>query len=90
MFRSNKHIYTQVIDDSTGHVLVSVSSLSKALQEQLSGLSKTDVAKKIGQLTSERCKERSIEKVVFDRNGYLYAGRISALADAAREAGLVF
>ena len=88
VFRSYRHISVQVIDDGIGHTLASATSLCKDLRDQ--ELKKTDMAKKVGALIAERCKEKGIETVVFDRNGYLYHGRVSALADAAREAGLKF
>jgi large subunit ribosomal protein L18 len=86
VFRSLNHIYAQVIDDDQGHTLVSASSLEK------NGASGGNVAgaKSIGKLVAERAKEKGIKSVVFDRGGYLYHGRVKALADAAREAGLEF
>ncbi len=89
VFRSAKHIYAQVIDDTTGTTLASVSTISKGLRGSLAG-NKRDVAKKIGGLIAERCKAANISKVVFDRNGFLYHGRVKALAEAAREGGLEF
>ena len=89
VFRSARHIYVQVIDDSTGSTLVAASTLSKDLRSNLDG-SKSDEAKKVGSLIAGMCKSKNIDKVVFDRNGYRYHGRIKALADAAREAGLEF
>lgn len=90
VFRSAKHIYVQVIDDTTGRTIASASTLSKDLRGGLAGTNKTDAAKKVGALVAEQCKGKNIAKVVFDRNGFLYHGRIKALADAAREAGLDF
>ncbi len=84
VFRSNSEIYAQVIDDVTGSTLV--SSSSRALK--LANGGNIEAAKKVGQDIAEKCKKAKITKVVFDRGGYLYHGRISALADAAREAGL--
>ncbi|HLH43078.1 MAG TPA: 50S ribosomal protein L18 [Bryobacteraceae bacterium] len=86
VFRSLKHIYAQVIDDDRGHTLVSASSAENK------GASGGNVAgaKSIGKLVAERAKEKGIKAVVFDRGGYLYHGRVKALADAAREAGLEF
>ena len=81
VFRSNKQIYAQVINDLTGTTLASASSL---------GLEKIDQAKKVGALVAEHAKAAGVEQVVFDRNGYLYHGRVQALADAAREGGLKF
>jgi large subunit ribosomal protein L18 len=90
VFRSAKHIYAQVIDDTTGKTLAHASTLSKDLKGTLGDDNKTDAAKKVGALIAKVCKSKGVEKVVFDRNGYLYHGRISALAQAAREAGLEF
>jgi len=90
VFRSTKHIYAQVIDDVTGRTLASASTLAKDLRGGLGDGNKTDAAKKVGALVAEQCKSQNIKKVVFDRNGYLYHGRIRALANAAREAGLDF
>ena len=90
VFRSSKHIYAQVIDDVTGKTLAHVSTLSKDLKGSLDDANKTDAAKKVGALVAKICISKKIEKVVFDRNGYLYHGRVSALADAAREGGLKF
>jgi large subunit ribosomal protein L18 len=90
VFRSAKHIYAQVIDDTTGKTLAYASTLSKDLKGTLGDDNKTDAAKKVGALIAKVCKDKGVEKVVFDRNGYLYHGRISALAQAAREAGLEF
>ena len=84
VFRSNKQIYAQVINDLTGKTLASASSLG------LEKLAKTEQAKKVGALVAEKAKAAGIETVVFDRNGYLYHGRVQALADAAREGGLKF
>lgn len=90
VFRSAKHIYAQVIDDSTGATVASASTLSKDLRGGLGEGNKTEAAKKVGALVAQQCKSKNIESVVFDRNGFLYHGRIRALADAAREAGLKF
>lgn len=90
VFRSAKHIYAQVIDDTTGRTLAHASTLSKDLDGTLEGVTKTEAAKKVGQLIAKVCLARNIDKVVFDRNGYLYHGRVSALAEGAREAGLKF
>lgn len=90
VFRSAKHIYAQVINDTTGVTLVHCSSLSEAVKKDSSELKKADVAKAVGRLVGSLCKEKSISKVVFDRSGYMYHGRIKALAEAAREAGLQF
>ncbi len=90
VFRSSKHIYAQVVNDEAHATLVTASTLDEQLKAQLAGLKKSEKAKKIGAALAERCKQKGIEKVVFDRNGYIYHGRVLALADAAREAGLKF
>ncbi len=90
VFRSARHIYAQIIDDAEGKTLAAVSTLSGDLDGALTEDSKTDSAKKVGALIAKVCLEKNIEKVVFDRNGYLYHGRVKALAEAAREAGLKF
>jgi large subunit ribosomal protein L18 len=90
VFRSSKHIYAQVIDDTSGKTLAFASTLSKDLRGTLEEDTKTDAAKKVGALIAKICKSKKIDSVVFDRNGYLYHGRVSALAQAAREAGLEF
>ncbi|WP_437504549.1 50S ribosomal protein L18 [Sorangium sp. So ce1099] len=90
VFRSSKHIYAQVIDDVSGKTLAHASTLSKDLKGSLEEDNKVEAAKKVGALIARICKEKQIDKVVFDRNGYLYHGRVSALAQAAREAGLDF
>jgi large subunit ribosomal protein L18 len=90
VFRSAKHIYAQVIDDVAHQTLATASTMDEALKPQLTGLKKAEKAKKIGAAIAERCKAKGIEKVVFDRNGFIYHGRVQALADAAREAGLKF
>lgn len=86
VFRSLNHIYAQIIDDTEGKTLVSASTLDK----DVSQASKLDEAKAVGQLVAERAKTAGISKVVFDRGGYLYHGRIKALAEGAREGGLDF
>lgn len=90
VFRSARHIYAQVIDDATGKTLAAASTLSKDLDGKLEEANKVDAAKQVGQLIAKVCKDKGITKVVFDRNGYLYHGRVSALAQAARDAGLEF
>lgn len=87
VFRSLSHIYAQVIDDVNGTTLVSASSVEKAF-ESYGG--NRDAAKKVGQLVAERAKAKGIETVVFDRGGYVYTGRVQALAEGAREGGLQF
>lgn len=88
IFRSAKHIYAQVIDDVKGVTLVSASTVEKESNIENGG--NIEAAKQIGTLIARRAKEKGVEKVVFDRSGYLYHGRVQALADAAREAGLDF
>jgi large subunit ribosomal protein L18 len=90
VFRTAKHIYAQVIDDSSGRTLAHVSTLSKDLKGSLDEGNKTEAAKKVGALVAKICLSKQISRVVFDRNGYLYHGRVSALANAAREGGLKF
>jgi large subunit ribosomal protein L18 len=90
VFRSAKHIYAQVIDDSAGTTLAHASTLSKDLRGTLEADNKVAAAKKVGALIAKICKTKQIGKVVFDRNGYAYHGRVSALAQAARDAGLEF
>jgi large subunit ribosomal protein L18 len=87
VFRSVNHIYAQVIDDQQGHTLVSAGSVEKDLKGKGGNI---EGAKAIGKAVAERAKEKGIKRVVFDRGGYLYHGRVKALADAAREAGLEF
>jgi large subunit ribosomal protein L18 len=90
VFRSSKHIYAQIIDDVTGLTLAHASTLTADLRDGLKEDNKTDAAKKVGAAVAKILISKGIEQVVFDRNGYLYHGRIKALADAAREAGLQF
>ncbi|KAF2960419.1 MULTISPECIES: 50S ribosomal protein L18 [unclassified Thermotoga] len=90
VFRSNKHIYAQIIDDTIGHTLVSASTLDPELREKLQKTWNIEAAKEVGLLLGKRALEKGIKKVVFDRGGYKYHGRVKALADGAREAGLEF
>jgi len=90
VFRSSKHIYAQLIDDVKGTTLVAASSLEKPMRESTKSGANIAAAKAVGKLIAERAKEKGIKDVVFDRGGYLYHGRIKALADAAREGGLNF
>ena len=90
VFRSLKHIYVQAIEDSGGRTLVSVSSLSPELKGSLKHPGNVEAAKKVGELIAKKCLEKGIQKVIFDRSGYLYHGRVKALAEAARAAGLIF
>ncbi len=89
VFRSNKQVYVQVIDDISGKTLVSASSREKGIAEK-EGTKKVDQAAMVGSLVAEKCKEKGIEVIVFDRGGYKYHGRVKSLADAARKSGLKF
>jgi large subunit ribosomal protein L18 len=90
VFKSEKHIYAQIIDDTKGHTLVSASTLDKELRQKLSKTYNIEAAKEVGKLIAQRALSLGIKTVVFDRGGFKYHGRIKALADAAREAGLKF
>lgn len=90
VFRSNKFIYAQVIDDTKGMTLAQASSKDPSLQEEFKGLTKSEVSKLVGKTVAERALQAGITNVVFDRGGYVYMGRVSSLADGAREAGLKF
>ncbi len=90
VFRSLKHIYAQAIEDTTGKTLVSASTLSSELKGTVRSSGNVEAAKKVGELIAKKCLEKGIQKVVFDRSGYLYHGRIKALAEAARASGLTF
>jgi large subunit ribosomal protein L18 len=90
VFRSSRHIYAQVIDDKVGHTLAAASSLDSALAEQMAGKTKKEQAAIVGKAVAERALEKGVANVVFDRGGYLYHGRVKALAESAREAGLQF
>ncbi len=90
VFRSSKHIYAQVIDDKQGATLAAASSLDKTLKGKLKTGADCAAAQEVGKLIAERAKAAGLEAVVFDRGSYLYHGRIKALAEAAREAGLSF
>lgn len=90
VYRSLNHIYAQVIDDAAGVTLAAASTLDKELKGQLEGLNKQQCAKKVGELAAKRALEKGVTKVVFDRGGYLYTGRVEQLAAGAREAGLEF
>jgi len=95
VYRSLNHIYVQIIDDRAGDAkggvtLAAASTLEKAVKEQIAGLTKTDAAKVVGATAAKRAMEKGIETVVFDRGGYLYTGRVKAVAEGAREAGLKF
>lgn len=90
VFHSLNHIYVQIIDDEQGHTLVAASTLEKAVKDAVKGTCNIDAAKVVGKLVAERAKAKAIEVVVFDRGGHMYHGKVRALADAAREAGLRF
>ena len=90
VFRSAKHIYAQLVIDSTGSTILAASTLSPDLRAEIGDLDKSDAAKKVGQWIGKKALEKNIQWVVFDRNGFLYHGRVKALADGARESGLVF
>ena len=90
VFRSNNHMYAQIIDDTVGHTLVSASTVEKTVKSELEKLNDINAASYVGTLVAKRALEKGIDKVVFDRGGFLYKGKIQALADAAREAGLQF
>jgi large subunit ribosomal protein L18 len=91
VFRSIRNVYAQIIDDSTGKTLVAVSNLSKEVRDQFKELKgQTAKARLVGKLAAQRAREKNINNVVFDRNGYLYHGVVKAMADGAREGGLKF
>jgi large subunit ribosomal protein L18 len=90
VYRSSKHMYAQIIDDVKGVTLVSASTLDKDLKGEVENGGNVEAARKVGELIAKRAKENGLTNVVFDRGGYLYHGRVQALADAAREAGLEF
>jgi len=90
VFRSSKHIYAQVINDISGNTVVAASSVEKVVREQPKFESKVAIASYVGKILAERALEKGIKTVVFDRNGFLYHGRVKAVSNGAREAGLVF
>ena len=90
VFRSNNHMYAQIIDDTVGNTLVAASTAEKSAKAELEHTNTVDAAAYVGTLIAKRALEKGIETVVFDRGGFIYQGKIQALADAAREAGLVF
>ena len=90
VYRSTTHIYAQLIDDQKGNTLCSASSLDKELAGKLEGKTKTEIAYEVGKLVGARAKKAKIKKVVFDRGGYIYTGRVQRLAEGARDAGLEF
>jgi large subunit ribosomal protein L18 len=90
VYRSLHHVYAQVISDETGRTLLAVSTLSPVIRDAANSKASVTAAKLVGKTIAERCREAGISEIVFDRNGFLYHGRVKALADAAREAGLKF
>jgi len=90
VFRSDRHIYAQVVNDATGKTMLAVSTLTAELKSQLKKTADVGAAKQVGLLAARRCLEKGIKQVVFDRNGFLYHGRIRAVAEGAREGGLQF
>ena len=90
VFRSNNHMYAQIIDDTVGNTLVAASTLEKEIKAELKKTNDVDAAAYVGKIVAKRAMDKGITEVVFDRGGFLYHGKIKALAEAAREAGLVF
>lgn len=90
VFRSNNHMYAQIIDDTVGNTLVSASTLQKDVKAELEKTNNVDAAVKLGEVIAKKALEKGITNVVFDRGGFIYHGKVKALADAAREAGLQF
>ena len=90
VFRSNNHMYAQIIDDSVGNTIVAASTVEKSIKEALEQTDNVDAAAYVGKVVAERALEKGIKTVVFDRGGFIYQGKVHALADAAREAGLEF
>ena len=90
VFRSNNHMYAQIIDDTVGNTLVSASTLDKAVKAEVEKTNNVDAAAYLGKVIAEKALDKGIKTVVFDRGGFIYQGKIKALADAAREAGLQF
>jgi len=89
VFRALNHVYAQVIDDREGNTLVSASSLESSVRDQRDGKPKTEVSKLVGKLLAERAKDKGVTRMVFDRGGYKYHGRIKAIAEAIREEGII-
>ena len=88
VFRSTRHIYAQIIDDGKGQTLVAASTLSGEIKGKLGGLKKADAAREVGKLLAAKARDKGIARVVFDRNGFIYHGRVKAVADSCRENGL--
>jgi large subunit ribosomal protein L18 len=90
VFRSAKHIYAQVIDDSRGHTITAASDMEKTVRENAESTNKVTTANMVGKIIAQRAMEKGVARVVFDRNGFLYHGRVKAVSEGAREAGLEF
>lgn len=90
VYRSLNHIYAQVIDDTAGHTMVAASTIDSQIKDELAGKNKREQAETVGKLVAERAKAAGIDEVIFDRGGFLYHGRVKALAEAARKGGLKF
>jgi large subunit ribosomal protein L18 len=90
VFRSAKHIYAQLVIDTTGSTILAASTLSPEIRAEIGELKKSDAAKKVGEYIGRKAVEKNIRRIIFDRNGYLYHGRVKALAEGARESGLEF
>ena len=90
VFRSSKHMYAQIIDDSIGTTIVTASTLSQEVKDKIKGIKKKDAAEVVGEVMAKRAIEKGVKKVVFDRNGFMYHGRVKALAEGARKGGLEF
>ena len=90
VFRSNNHVYVQIINDETGQTLVSASTIDPELKDKVAGKTKKEAANIVGQMAAQKALQSGIQKVVFDRGGYIYHGRVSEVAAGAREAGLEF
>jgi large subunit ribosomal protein L18 len=90
VFRSAKHIYAQLVIDTTGSTILAASTLSPEIRSEIGELKKSDAAKKVGEYIGRKAAEKNIRRVIFDRNGFLYHGRVKALAEGARESGLEF
>lgn len=90
VFRSNQHMYAQIIDDTVGHTLVAASTLDKDVKADLKYTDNVEAATKLGEVIAKKALDKGIKTVVFDRGGFIYRGKVKALADAAREAGLEF
>jgi len=90
VFRSTRHIYAQLVDDESGRTITGVSTLTAAVRDKLPASGNIEAAKRVGRAMAERAREKGVTRVVFDRNGFLYHGRVKALAEAAREGGLEF